>query len=117
MYCRVREVLAYRTDALGVLQCVAVCHSVLHCVAMYFIVREVLAYRTDALGVLHTNTPASCNVLTCVAVHERRTDVTAQKLQVCCSVLQGVAVTLQMSCSALQVYCSVLYCDAVCGSA
>ena len=78
-----------------VLQCVALCYSLLQCASVYcFVLQRVVV----CCSILQSNA-VCCSVLQCVAV--------------CCSVLQCTAVC----CSVLQcvaVCCSVLQCVAVC---
>jgi len=76
------------------LQCVAVCCSVLQCVAVCRIVLQCLPVPTPTLS--HRACVAvCCSVLQCVAV--------------CCSALQYVSV-LTLATSSLQACCSVLQC-------
>ena len=83
----------------SVLQCVAVCCSVLQCVAVCCSVLQCAAVCCNVLK----RVAVCCHALQCVAG--------------CCRVLQGVAARYSVMLQCVAICCSVLQCNAVCRNA
>jgi len=111
--CSVLQCVAVCCSVLQCVQCDAVCCSVLQCVAVCCSVCSVLQCVAECCRVLQS-VAECCSVLQCVAARKSHTSTPHPVENASCSVLQCVAVR----CSVLRVAyvavcCSVLQCDAV----
>jgi len=101
----------------ALLQSVAVCCSVLQCVAVTTVrccrAMQCVAVFCSVLQLPQCVVAERCSVLQCFAVCCSYHSALLQSVAVCCSVLQCFAVTTVRCCRALQcvaVFCSVLQC-------